>query len=1280
MRNRLKRLRYALIMVLVLLVFSLLISPTQVKAASFANVGTNGSYDFSGVSLGSIVVPGYRKLGNKFLVSDNVEIYGTQLYVNDLNSTANNSAKVVFKADGTNANNFTFENMSFSVTPVGIPADNTRTLRYLNITLKDALGNEIAVLSKNNYKLGTSVESYSSILGQSSDFAYDYVSSIEVDFQFENQIPGRANSPGELNFESIKIANVTNQPAPTPPTNQAPVLTVGSSYNVYEEEELTFTATSTDDGLPNGNLTYSLVDAPEGATIGGTTGIFNWTPTEAQGGTTVDGKSYSFKVRVSDGELHAEKLVTVQVNDKNKPPTFTLIGNKTVDELTELQFTLSATDTDIPVQSLTYSVQDAPEGSTFSNGVFQWTPSESQGPGSFVVTFEVSDGVVKTQETITIDVNEVNLAPVLAPIAPLTIDEGEELVYTFSGTDSDLPLTYTLEYFLGDDALSGMWLGQSSGVFTWIPSEAQGPGTYKFKVILTDGVLRDEQEVTVTVNEVNEAPVLETIGAKTVNEGEELTFTASAQDVDMPANTLTYRLKDAPADATIGETSGVFSWTPGEEDGPDIIKFTVIVSDGELEDEEEIEVTINEVNAAPVLNPIGAQTVNEGEELTFTASATDSDSPTLTYSLRDEPTGATIGETTGVFSWTPGEIFGPDTIKFTVIVSDGQYEDEEEITVTINEVNVAPVLEELDDELAVSEGSLLTFTAKASDVDLPENELMFSLDGAPTGATIDPETGAFTWTPSENQGPGTYAFEVVVTDEDGATDEQEITVTVNEVNVAPVLEELDDELVVNEGSLLTFTAEASDVDLPENELTFSLVDAPVGASIDPETGIFTWTPSEAQGPGTYTFNVVVTDEDGAADEQEIMVTVNEVNTAPILHPINNRTVTAGVLLSLNVTAEDDDLPAPDLVYSLVDAPDGAAIDPSTGQFTWRPTNRQAGVTHTFIVQVSDGQLTAEQELSVKVLAYYAGSNEPELVNQGTNVFINGKLVTIGSVTTSVVDGKQVLTTVVDEDQLSDRLESEADQSIISIPASSNADVVISQLSGTIIEKLQDKSARIEVVTNDASYTIPAKELDLSKTLGEDANWAEVKVNITIEHPSAETIALVNQASSQAGVTASSSPINFTVTIEYGGKIVELTQYTGYVERSIETANSEPITTGVVIDENGSMRHVPTEVAREGSGYRGIINSLTNSTYLLIYNEVEFIDVQNHWAKQAIENMAARLIINGAGDGSFKPDQDITRAEFAAILVRGLGLPAIGDAVGFKDVPANAWYAEVVQAA
>ena len=65
---------------------------------------------------------------------------------------------------------------------------------------------------------------------------------------------------------------------------------------------------------------------------------------------------------------------------------------------------------------------------------------------------------------------------------------------------------------------------------------------------------------------------------------------------------------------------------------------------------------------------------------------------------------------------------------------------------------------------------------------------------------------------------------------------------------------------VDEGALLSFTATATDADLPANTLTFSLdAGAPAGASIDPATGLFTWTPSEAQGPGVYPVTVRVTD-------------------------------------------------------------------------------------------------------------------------------------------------------------------------------------------------------------------------------------------------------------------------------------------------------------------------------------------------------------------------------------------------------------------------------------
>ena len=205
--------------------------------------------------------------------------------------------------------------------------------------------------------------------------------------------------------------------------------------------------------------------------------------------------------------------------------------------------------------------------------------------------------------------------------------------------------------------------------------------------------------------------------------------------------------------------------------------------------------------------------------------------------------------------------------------------DTETITVTVNEVNVAPVLGAVGDQ-TVDEQTLLTFTATATDGDLPANPLTFSLSGAPAGASIGPNTGVFTWTPSETQGPNSYTFDVIVSD--GTTpDSETITVTVNEANVAPVLGAVGDQ-TTDELVLLTFTASATDADLPADTLTFSLSGEPAGATIDPVSGVFTWTPSESQGPNSYTFDVLVTD-DGTPnlnDSETITVTVNEDDLVP----------------------------------------------------------------------------------------------------------------------------------------------------------------------------------------------------------------------------------------------------------------------------------------------------------------------------------------------------------------------------------------------------------------
>jgi gliding motility-associated-like protein len=771
--------------------------------------------------------------------------------------------------------------------------------------------------------------------------------------------------------------------------NEAPVLAAIGSKTVDELTTLAFTASATDTDLPANALTYSLAGTvPTGASIDAATGAFTWTPTETQGP-----GSYTFRVVVSDGALTDEEEITVTVNEVNLAPVLASLGNQAVNEGATLSFTAAAADADLPANALAYSLA-APATGTYPTGAviatageFSWTPTETQGPGVYRVKVVVSDGTLTDEEEIEITVNEVNEAPVLAAIGSKTVNEGATLSFTAAATDVDLPAS-GLQYSLGGAIPAGASIDAATGAFTWTPTETQGPHAYTFTVVASDGTLSDEEEITVTVGEVNEAPVLASVGSKTVNEGATLSFTASATDADLPANApvfiplaapsqlpnaLTFGLSGTvPAGAAIDAATGEFTWTPTEAQGPGSYTFTVVVSDGELTDEEEITVTVGEVNLAPVLAAIGSKTVDEGTTLAFTASATDADLPAnvLAYSLAGTvPAGASIDAATGAFTWTPTETQGPGSYTFRVVVSDGALTDEEEITVTVNEVNVAPVLAAVGGK-TVNEGTELAFTVAAADADLPANALAYSLSAPaagvfPAGAAVDATTGAFTWTPTETQGPGVYRVKVVVSD-GTLTDEEEIEITVGEVNEAPVLAAIGSK-TVDELTALVFTASATDADLPANALTYSLAGTvPTGASIDASTGAFTWTPAEAQGPGSYTFRVVVSD--GAlTDEEEITVTVNEVNLAPVLASVGNQTVAEETTLSFTASATDVDLPANPLAYSLAGTvPAGASIDASTGAFTWTPAEAQGPGSYTFRVVVSDGALTDEEEITVTV--------------------------------------------------------------------------------------------------------------------------------------------------------------------------------------------------------------------------------------------------------------------------------------------------------------------------
>ena len=201
-------------------------------------------------------------------------------------------------------------------------------------------------------------------------------------------------------------------------------------------------------------------------------------------------------------------------------------------------------------------------------------------------------------------------------------------------------------------------------------------------------------------------------------------------------------------------------------------------------------------------------------------------------------------------------------------------------------------------------------------------------------------------------------------DQLGTVEESAVATVAIVENSAPVLAPIGNKSV-DELVELTFTASA--VDMPSQTLTFSLVGAPEGAAIDPTTGVFTWTPTEEQGPGEYTLTVKVCDNADPAlcDEEAITITVAEVNVAPVLDPIGNKTVVVGETLAFTASGSDVDLPAQTLTFSLVDAPAGATINPSTGEFSWDTTGAVPG-DFTFDVCVSDGVSTTCETITVTV--------------------------------------------------------------------------------------------------------------------------------------------------------------------------------------------------------------------------------------------------------------------------------------------------------------------------
>lgn len=425
------------------------------------------------------------------------------------------------------------------------------------------------------------------------------------------------------------------------------------------------------------------------------------------------------------------------VGTAGQPPVLDAVGDRAVAEAQLLAFTLHATDPD--ADPVAYEADGLPAGATLdaATGAFSWRPTYAQA-GAHPVTFRASANGAHDEETVTLTVADVDTTPTFQPVGERETPEGATLAFRLDAADEDGDaLAYSA------DALPpGATLDPATGVFSWTPAHEAGHDDRVFSVTFTvrDATHAVSRPATLVARDVNRPPVLDGLGEVAAREAEELVLALAATDPDGDA--IAYAAAGLPPGASFDPENATFRWTPTHDDaGPHLVRFTA--TDGALHDEEVATLQVEDVNRAPLLDPLGAQSVAEGGLLVLTLHATDPDGDALSYQALDLPAGARFEPSNRTFWWSPGHAQGggePHAPRFEA--TDGKATTGETVPISVADVDRAPILEPVAD-VTLHEGAPWTLTLRAADPD--GDPVAFALEGTP------PEGSAFEAGPTPGQ-------------------------------------------------------------------------------------------------------------------------------------------------------------------------------------------------------------------------------------------------------------------------------------------------------------------------------------------------------------------------------------------------------------------------------------------------------------------------------------------------------------------------------------------------
>ena len=666
-------------------------------------------------------------------------------------------------------------------------------------------------------------------------------------------------------------------------------------------------------------------------TIGGTNAA-SFNVVNATTITAVVGSGASGLISVTVGGVTA----TLVGFTYNSTPTATA-QSVTLNEDAPTAITLAGTD--VEGTRLTYNVAIGPTNGALSGVIplLTYTPNLNfNGSDSF--TFTVSDGATtSTPATISITVTNVNDAPTFTSVAITSATE--DILYSYTVTTSDpdgdaVTLTPTT---------IPSWLTLSTGrVLSGTPTN-DNVGANNVVLTATDATSASTtQTFTITVTNVNDAPIA-TAQSVTTDEDVATPITLRGTDVDAGAN-LIYTTTSVPTKGVLSGVEPNLTYTPTPNlNGDD--SFTFIVSDGTISSSAAtVSITITPVNDVPVATAKSV-TLNEDTPTAITLAGTDVEGTTLTYTVALQPTKGILSGVAPNLTYTPTlNLNGDDSFTFTV--SDGTATSTSAtVSITITPVNDAPTFSS-NAIISATQGIAYRYTITTNDPE--EGVVTLTATTIPSWLILS-TGGVLSGTPT-NLNVGAHNVVLTATDATNASRTQTFTITVTNVNDAPIATL--QSVTLNEDVATPIILSGTDVDAG-TILTYTVVIQPTKGTISGNAPSLIYTPTlNLNGEDSFTFTV----NDGtiSSSAATVSITITPVNDVPVA---TAQSVTTAEDVATPITLAGTDVENSGLTYALITLPVKGRINGTPPNLTYIPNLNISG-SDSLIFIANDGTTTS----------------------------------------------------------------------------------------------------------------------------------------------------------------------------------------------------------------------------------------------------------------------------------------------------------------------------------